>query len=117
MTDAPQPRRDVFASRVTSEEDLRALLGWPGEPVRRKVLPALRQSLQALTPMGAGVVASARDAALGGVYAGRPGRPAGHGRRGRRAPAGGLLRQPTVLIGRGLDAPDVADRAVEVGQE
>ncbi len=34
---------NMFADRVTSEEDLRALLGWPGELARRKGLPALRQ--------------------------------------------------------------------------
>jgi PPOX class probable FMN-dependent enzyme len=62
MMDAPLRQQDVFADRVMSEEDLRALLGWPGELVRRKVLPALDEHCRAFIARSPFLLISSADA-------------------------------------------------------
>ncbi len=63
MMDASWTRQDAFAARVTSEEDLRALLGWPGELVRRKVLLALDEHCRAFIARSPFLLISSADAA------------------------------------------------------
>ncbi len=62
MMDAPLRQQDVFADRVMSEEDLRALLGWPGELAPCKVLPALDEHCRAFIARSPFLLISSADA-------------------------------------------------------